>query len=301
MQQNWYFILNPTSGGGQAFTVWAKISEAMEAKGLTYEVGFTERPLHAEQLVKEALSQGFRKIAAVGGDGTIHEVINGIMKQRLVPVGELEFGAIPIGTGNDWIKTHKIPKNYHKNIEILQKGRLFAHDIAKITWANGRTEYANNVIGLAYDAFVAEKTLGKNKPGALSKIYYLLLVLKWLWKYSGTRMKIEAAEHSFEGEVFCVNVGICIFNGGGMQTVPFSVADDGLLDVTIIENQSKARILWEIPKLFLGNIHKANKTHCFKTQRIRLNGISTIEADGEMLGEIPVEIEVLPRVLRVRV
>lgn len=306
MNVTWFIIVNPLSGGGKAKRDWQQIADLLEVEGVPYKQVFSEFSRHATLLATDAIALGYRKIVAVGGDGTISEVVNGIMRQEIVPSTEIEFAAIPIGTGNDWIKTHKIPKNYAQNVRILKEGKKVQQDIGKITFHNSTEDirYFNNVVGLAYDAFVVDETLNVDKSGFLGQLIYLSWILKGLWKYPSTELKIESADFSYSGKVFCLNLGICRFSGGGMQTVPRALFDDGLMDITVIEHMPKLRVIWEIRRLYLGSIYSAKPVKFGRTNKVTISGIngftSSIEADGEALGEVPVTVEIVEKALCVR-
>ena len=100
----WFIIVNPAAGGGAAKRLWLRIERDLQAQGFSYSVRFTERKMHAVELVEEAVARGYRKFLAVGGDGTVHEVANGILSQEFVPSREIGLALLPVGTGNDWAK-----------------------------------------------------------------------------------------------------------------------------------------------------------------------------------------------------
>lgn len=307
MQHTWLIIVNPKSAGGKSKQDWPKIVALLEKSAISYQVIFTEYPRHATVLAQEGIENGYRKLVAVGGDGTISEVINGIMRQEFVPSVEVEFAAIPIGTGNDWVKTHKIPKDYAKNVLVLKEGKNIWQDIGKLTFHThaGDVRYFNNVVGLAFDGFVADLTIGMNKSGFLGQFAYLGMIIKSLWKYKSTTLRIESEEFSYTGKVFCLNIGICSYSAGGMQTVPKAIFDDGLFDITVIEEMPRLRILWELRRLYLASIYGAKKVKFARTKKLSIYGVgnenSSIEADGEPLGEVPVTIEIIDKALKVRV
>lgn len=307
MHNSWYMIINPTSAGGKAKTEWANIQAIMQQENLPFEAAFSLYPFHAIELAKQAIEAGYRKILAVGGDGTINEVINGIFSQKIVPPAEIEFSVVPLGTGSDWIKMYKIPRNYKKAIPQLARGISKKQDIGLVSYQSEKGKeirYFANVAGMAFDASAVVKSLRVNKAGFMGQIYYLALILGLIPSYKSSKMIIQGDNFRYEGDVFCLNIGICKYSGGGMQTVPNAIADDGLFEITIIEKMPKLRIFWELRRLYLGTIHLVKdvvKVYQTTTLHVETQGFDLVETDGELLGKCPVTFSVLPQALTIRI
>jgi YegS/Rv2252/BmrU family lipid kinase len=302
----WYIVINPRSAGGKATAEWEKIGQLLQENKIDYTHIFTEYPQQATELVKNAIEKGFRKIVAIGGDGTLNEVMNGIFVQKVVASTEIEFAVIPVGTGSDWIRTHKIPKRYNDSVALLKNGTNIFQDVGIVKyWENGKEKmrYFMNVAGFAYDAFVGEKTYHVSKAGLGGTFYYLYLTIKCLGEYESANMTIEGEGFKFEGRVFLANAGICRYSGGGMQLVPLSIPDDGLFDITIIEHLSPMQILWHIPKVYIGKTYGIKKSHHYRTSWLKVSAKNEckIEVEGEVLGQVPVELSILHKALKLRV
>ncbi|MEM7370427.1 MAG: diacylglycerol kinase family protein [Bacteroidota bacterium] len=300
----WFLIANPKAGGGKAQKDWNKIQRTLDTVGLGYDCVWTERPFHAIDLVRSALEKGYRKFAALGGDGTVNEVINGIFSQQLVPSRELLFGVLPIGTGNDWARTYRIPKAYAKSIPLLKKAKSRVQDIGKVTYNRdgvSHTRFFNNVLGLCFDAFVADQTKDQSKSGLKGQLFYLLGVLKCLGKYSCPTLHVQGEGIDFHGPAILANVGLCRFSGGGMQLVPQAIPGDGLFDITIVEALTPAQVYRRLPLLYNGKLYKDSHVHHFRSSWVTVSATpdSLLEVDGENLGEIPASIDLLPAALNV--
>ena len=115
----WFAIVNPVAGSGKGLSDWPLISKLLRDHHIVPEYAFTERKYHAIELAVEAINNGFRKIMVVGGDGTIHEVVNGLFIQKAVPTTEVLVGVIAVGTGNDWIRMFGIPRKYSEAIRAI--------------------------------------------------------------------------------------------------------------------------------------------------------------------------------------
>jgi len=111
-QYSWWIILNPQAGNGRAAQSREAIEELLIKQGFTYYLVETTHKKQAYDLVKIGVEKGYRHIMAIGGDGTNNEVVNGILRQNLIPATQLSYTILPLGTGNDWIKQHKIPANW---------------------------------------------------------------------------------------------------------------------------------------------------------------------------------------------
>ncbi|MEM7103064.1 MAG: diacylglycerol kinase family protein [Bacteroidota bacterium] len=304
-QENWFVIVNPTAGSNRAGKRWNAISAQLDAKSIKHDFAYTKRRRHASVLARDAIRKGYRKIIAVGGDGTNNEVMNGILFQKVVPSHEVTFAVIPQGTGNDWIRTHKIPRNANKAIEIIAEGRSTLQDIGLVTYDRNGSQgrrYFMNVAGMAYDAFVTRVSNVKRNYVS-NKIFYLFLVLKCLWEY-----KLVPARLLFDGqevidEFYIITVGICIYNGGGMQFVPHAIPDDGLFALTYAGKLSKFEVIKNTPRFYDGSLakHPRISTHQAKSIKVETSGDTPtlLEVDGEYLGVTPVEYTMLEKALRV--
>ena len=167
--KTWMIIINPSAGGGRTALLWPRISNFFIKAGLQFECVFTTHKFHAVSLTVEAIHDGARNITVIGGDGTIHEVMNGIFFQKDVPTREITLGLIPIGTGNDLIHTYDIPADYMEAAKTLLKGRSVITDVGKVTFQDygvERTRFFANVAGFGLDAAVIrhyERSIEENR------------------------------------------------------------------------------------------------------------------------------------------
>jgi len=158
---SWIVIVNPKAGSGRGLKDWPIISNQMYNSNLKFTCLFTEHKYHAIELTVKAINDGFRNIVAIGGDGTIHEVVNGIFIQKAVPTTEICLAVIPAGTGNDWIRMFGISKTYSEAVQSLVEKRTVLQDVGKVSYYETsvqHTRYMANVAGLGYDAVVIWNT-----------------------------------------------------------------------------------------------------------------------------------------------
>lgn len=309
MKNKWYIILNPKSGSGRSMKKWAAIKAYLELKKILYEVVFTEYKTHAIELTKQAIvEKGYRHFVAIGGDGTANEVMNGIAQQSKVPTKDITFAMIPVGTGNDWVRTHKIPTDYKKAIDLLIQGRTDYHDIGWVSYQgkDGKQEmrYFTNVAGTGYDAFVTKKS--NEQPNFTSnKLFYLYLIFSCLNQYKAIPCRVILDNQEvIEDDIYVVTIGVCIYNAGGARFVPHAIYNDGLLAVTIVRAISPLNVIRSTPKFYDGKIGEHPLAKQFQVKSLRIEPINPqnnigVETDGEYLGLAPMEFGIYEKAVKV--
>jgi len=300
----WLTIVNPNAGKGKGSRDWKRISELLRKAGINYEVRFTEAKEHAIQITKDAIGDGFRKIVTIGGDGTLHEVVNGILASAQVSSQDISIGLVPVGTGNDWGKMFGIPLNYEKAISILREGRQMPHDIGRVSFFDGKTErsrYFINIAGLGFESVVVRRTNAQKDLGRGGKLIYFYNLLISLLSYRNTPAEITVDGKRKTASVFSVNVGNGRYCGGGMRQTPDAVPDDGLLDVTVINGIGKLEIIRNLSILYNGRILDHPKIDGYKCKNLKVTSdqILWVEADGESLGHTPAEFSIIPAAVNI--
>jgi diacylglycerol kinase (ATP) len=298
----WLLILNPTSGGGATLRKQGELEVFLQKNAIPYTLRLTQHAQHATELVRNAIErEGFRQIAAVGGDGTLNEVVNGAMQQTAVPTTDLLLAAIPLGTGNDWIRTHGIPSDWQKAALLLKTPKTKPHDVGLVHF-EGKKSYFINIAGMAYDAFVVRYMTEKSRAAWLPRtIQYFYLIVRCLFAYVPQRVKVTLDDGTtIDEDIYTVHVGICRYSGGGCTMTPHALHDDGLFAVTVIRKVSVWNALLSTPMFYNGKIgqHKQATTHSAKTVTI---SPTLVELDGELCAptEISTRFEVLPLSLNV--
>lgn len=298
---NWYIIINPAASGGRAAKLWPSIERDLLAADISFTTAFTSYSREATSLAKTAIAKGYRHLMAVGGDGTNNEVINGILQQNTVPSSAVVYCLLPVGTGNDWIKTHGIPRARKAWLEMFLAGHESQQDIGWVEYQQGedvQRHYFANVAGLAYDAFVVHYVEAM-KTVLANKLIYLWVVLRCLWKYKLRKAILVYKNHSVEDYFYTINIGVCRFSGGGMQFVPHADPRDGLLALTYAGKLQKWQVIWNTYRFYNGSIgsHPLVHTDQVKTLTIESKG-TLLEVDGEFLGETPAQFGIAEQALR---
>ena len=304
--KNWFIIVNPAAGNGAVLRLWTNLKIHFETQLPLCEIVHTEYAGHAIQLVSDAIIKGCRHFIAVGGDGTNHEVANGILQQKIVTSSSITYALFPLGTGNDWARHHKIPTHVKTWLNMLIAGRTHTQDVGLLKYQGENKQesrYFVNVAGLAYDAFVVQY-IEANKKKVRNQFFYLLMIMRCLFKYSLQKAHISFNQQIEKGHFYTINIGICKYSGGGMSLVPHAISDDGFLALTLAGKISKLSILLNTWRFYNESIHQHSKITAFQTQSIQIrsdeNGSPVLlEADGEFLGETPVDISVIENGLKV--
>lgn len=305
--QDWLIIYNPVSGGGKAKKDKARILKILEDYHIRYQIAVTEEVGHAEKLTRTAIENGQLKIMGIGGDGTVNEIINGIFGQDKVKSTDVAFSFIPVGTGNDWIRTIGIPADYAGAAKTIKTGNYFYQDVGVVTYYDDgvqKKRYFVNIAGMGYDAVVASAANRKRKGGRkMGKSTYLIQLFKCLMGYKMTKVtvSIDGGKETITDSMFSLNVGICKYNGNGMMQVPHAIPDDGIMDLTLFHKVTKMQVMQNTKNLYDGSFVSKDfvSTHS-ASQSIRIDSEPPVllETDGESMGYSPFEFTLIHRGLK---
>lgn len=281
------------------------ISKLLRDNNIHHEAVFTEHKHHATALTVQAIDSGYRNIIVVGGDGTLHEVVNGLFIQQRVDPSEVTIAVISAGTGNDWIRMFGIPTRYSEAIRAIKEGHTFLQDVAEVDYEESKysqTRHMANVAGLGFDAAVIKRTLASNAKDKFGKGGYLWCLVRAFFSHKATGAKIWIDDRLvFNDLLFSIAIGVGKFNGGGIQQLPSAVADDGLLDVTIIRPVHWWHVVFRLRRLFNGTIYSIGHVTHAQGKKIRIESSpeTPLEVDGELYGHTPVELRVKHRKVKV--
>lgn len=302
IQSTWRVIVSSRSGGGKARSDWPEIAKLLNSKGISYSEQITDHAYHAIELAREAVLTGYRKLLVIGGDGAVHEVLNGLYSQSEVSPAEVTIALIPVGSGNDWSRLHQIPHDYAKAVDLVAEAasHVRAQDVARVhTRMDGKPycRYMMNIGGLGFDSEVCHRFDLAKERGHASDKQYLKSLLSGFISYKPLRFRVAVdGEEFYRGTAFSVALGIGKYCGGGMMQTPDAVPDDGLVDVTVVGKLSKWKFLSKVPSLFKGNIFKHKEVMHTRGRQVEISAApySYMEVDGEPVGITPVRIEVIP-------
>jgi diacylglycerol kinase (ATP) len=289
-------IVNPWAGRGAAGQLWPEIQAILSNLGIQFEATLTTQPSEALEIARRASLDGYKIIVAVGGDGTVNEVVNGLMHAA----GEGQagtLGVIPLGSGNDFIKALAIPAGLDAACRRLIEGRSRLIDVGRVN-----NHYFVNGVGLGLDAKVAIESLRINRLAGMP-LYVVALFRTLLFSYSTPRATIR-----FDGQIINQTITLCwIGNGrcsaGGFWLSPDAQPDDGLLDVVIGRGLNRLEILRLIPEVMRGTHVDKEPVTMVRTRRliVELDEPLPVHAEGEIIYPAAqyLEFEIIPNKLRV--
>lgn len=299
MSTKWFIVINPTSGNGASKKKWPAIYTELIHQNFEFEFAFTEYEKHSIILIQNALNKGFTKIICVGGDGTIHNVVNAVLSLNPKNLQQIKIGIIPIGTGNDWVKTYHISKDYKEAIKIIKAEKTIVQDIGKLQIkGSGKEIYFNNLAGIGFDGYVVNKV---HKYKNLGFLAYFTGAIVSLTSYKRSNLKIVFNKTTLQGKTLMLLIGIGTYSGGGMRLTQNPNAIDGLFDITYVNKITLFTILSNIRGLFNGNITKLKFVQNYKTSNLKVIVLDTqetyIQADGEIIGSGNFNVSILPKAI----
>jgi diacylglycerol kinase (ATP) len=296
------FLVNPASGNGVTGRRWPELARRAAALGLGGETLLSERSGHLTELAEDAARSGASLVVAVGGDGTLNEVVNGLMRADRKP----ELAIIPLGTGMDFVRTYRIPTRFEDAVRTALTGGTRQIDVGRVsyrTWSGEAAErYVANVGSVGMSAAVAQRANGMSKAlGGRTTFFYALVRVFLAWRNTLVHVDLDGEERS--GRMHDVVVANGRYHGGAMMLAPEARPDDGLFDVLLIGDVNKLDFVTTAPKLYRGTHLSHPKVDLVRARTVTVDAPERlpIELDGEQVGTTPVRFEVVPSALTVRV
>lgn len=298
-------IVNPTAGGHSIYREWQWLSQRLVDKGLLSDYVYTEGVGHAIELAREAANTGYNYVIAVGGDGTINEVVNGILNSA--GSRNTVFGIISAGTTCSFARSVGIPLDIINSCDLLTSQTRLLIDVGIVEYqSEGQhlQRFFVNEADVGFGATVVEAS--KHMPNYLGrKINYLPHIVGGvgsLFSYKNKRIAL-CVEDETEDNCVCAMVVIAngTYFGGGMCLAPDAKPNDGLLDMVIFGDMGKSEMMKIWPMTYNGRHINHDKVRLRKLKKVVINCAEKIlvEADGELLGEGPVSFSILPSALSI--
>ena len=308
----WFAVINVFAASKTASDSWKKAEKRLRLKGIEFHGNRTGRSGNAMEITFDACMAGYRRFIAVGGDGTVHDVLNGIASyldwakrnSSQLKFSDFTMSVIPLGSGNDWIKSTGVPKNIKKAVDLLENPNIAPQDVVRVSILDDQdnalsVSYMVNVGGIGIDARVCERVNAQKSAGKRGKILYVTSLLKAIKERKPMLSRVVCDGRTvFDGAYLSMAFGVGKYSGGGMRQTPEAVLGDGLLDMTIIPDLSICRIAREVPRLFTGTFLKVPELVCSKSRSISVypydkSCSAPAEVDGEVIGTVPVRFDVL--------
>ncbi len=296
------FLVNPASANGSTGRRWPELARQASAAGLEGDTLFSERPGHLAELAREAALDGAELIVVVGGDGSVHEVANGLLGLGRQP----EVAIVPRGTGWDFSRTFGIPRKIDEAVQVALGGDVRTIDLGRASYrawdGSDATAVFANVASAGMSGAIAKRANESTKAlgGKASYLWAIFAVFSG-WQASEIEVTVDGERRS--GLMFDVVVANGRFFGGGLEICPDAAPDDALLDVLTIGDVTKRDLVLTVPKMYRGTHLPHPKAELLRGSRVTVTSGTQlpIELDGEQPGTTPVTFEVVPRAFRLRV
>jgi YegS/Rv2252/BmrU family lipid kinase len=299
-------IVNPKSGRGISKQKWASLAATIGENFGPFQCRFTEQGGDASRIAYEEASAGRKLIIAMGGDGTISEVANGILRSEK----EAELGILPAGTGSDFRKTLKIPSTLRDAARMLKRAASKTMDAGKLQYCNlqgAREErFFINTASFGMSGNVATRANQSSKILG-GGITYAAATLRSLANLTHPEVRLQVdGRQPYRLKVLTVCVANGPSFGGGMRIAPDAKLNDGYFDVTIIGDLKTSEILLNSYRLYSGALKGINKVALMRAQKLTAEPIQErssilLEVDGETPGRLPATFEILPGALQIRI
>lgn len=297
-----FVIVNPVAAAGAARRRWSTLARALERVLPGFEAVFTEGPGHAVELARRAQSAGHELVVAVGGDGTLGEAASGLLEDGRVSPARCALGLVPVGTGCDFARTLGLRSS---DQAVLRLGRGVARRVdagrARLQGRDGRALERVFVNAAAFGCGGAvSEALGRHAKMLGGRLGFSLVTARALLRHRDQRVRLGLDGGPAE-ELSVTNVAVCNgrFFGGGMQVAPGADPADGTLDLTLWQGFGLRDFVLQRRRVYDGTHVHLPGTRTGRVLRLRAESDErvAVDLDGEALGQLPLEIEVLPAAL----
>lgn len=285
------FIINPAAGKGRALKFIPEIEELFKDSGDEYIIKITERPRHAIEIVRSYTEQDQYRVYAIGGDGTLNEVLNGMAGTTSI------LGVIPGGSGNDFIRSIGTKGGKEDILRRTVYGKTQEIDLARVM-----NRYFINIASAGIDAEIGyNAAIFKKIPFLPGHLSYLLSIFITVFRYKSKKMRIIMDDREINTETLLIAAGNGRFYGGGMMITPGAELSDGQFDICHVTKMSKAKILLLFPRVIKGkheNIKEVSFNRCNKLS-IYMEEDTVLNIDGELTKVKKAEFEIIPKGIKV--
>lgn len=243
-------LINPHAAGGAAVTAWQGIEADFTERFGKPRVVITRNAAEISRHIQDAAQQGIARVISVGGDGTNHSVINSIVQHnRLYPDNPLVYGSLPAGTGQDWARGLGMPLNPRQALDWLAQAQPRPIDVGHVQYDDKQRYFLNiSSAGISHDVVQRVESMNKRRPWT-----FLLATIRAILEYQPEQVRIELdGTVWYEGKVYLVAVANGRYFGAGIKIAPEAVIDDGWLDVIVVKDVSRLRLLMALQTAYQG-------------------------------------------------
>jgi diacylglycerol kinase (ATP) len=292
-------IVNPVAGRGRGAVVGVRLADVLAGRDAP-EMRWTDGPGHAEELARAAARDGRQRVIAVGGDGTLQEVVNGMLSAGNAGGGPI-LGILPTGRGNDLARSLGLPRSQAHAWRLASTAAPEPVDVLRATASDGVARWFVSAGGAGFDAQVARAMAGRT-GWAGGQLGYLATTLRELRRFDnrGVRITIDGTPTISRRALF-VAIANGEYYGGGMRIAPGAVVGDGEMDVCIVGDISRLEVIRWLPRLYRGTHVAHPKVELLRGRTLRLEADepTCVHLDGEPFRDLPLTITVEAAALRV--
>jgi len=302
-----FLVVNPQSANGQTGKRWAELSAKISKELGDFGFAFTERAMHAAELSRRAVHDGFECIVAVGGDGTVNEVVNGLFEGGKAINPNVALGLIPRGTGGDFRKTFGWELDLPSALRRLRTDQTRPFDVGRVELVDGEgkpaVRYFANVCSFGVSGLV-DKKVNENSKALGGKLSFMLGSLKALVGYEDRKVRFRLDDGpEQEQPITCLSVANGRYFGGGMMVAPTADTSDGVFEVTVWSGYGLKDFVFKQGSIYSGKHVKWPGTTCLRCKKLVATSAeeTLIDCDGEQPGKLPCTKEILPGAIRLKV
>ncbi|KLV05192.1 hypothetical protein ABT56_12475 [Photobacterium aquae] len=301
----WCFIINPHAGGGRAARQWPDLYQRLKSHSVTFEHAITTSSSQARALACSRANAGIRNFIAVGGDGTVNDILQGVFQSKL-PLNNVTLSVVPWGTGNDWARFHHIPHSPNKWLSFFLNASQAPHDVGIAQYGKAYASHHAflNIAGTGLDSHIIQQM---GAAGGKSLRYYLTL-FKSLYRYTANTMTLTlapltggdghaASKITKRHKALITMVCIGQYGGSGMRFAPMANSHDGLLDVLSITDIPFWHRIISTPYLLNGKINQHPAAFYQQTPSVAVSDSTNeyFQCDGEIIDKLPVRFCIHPQ------
>ena len=284
-----FYVVNPVAGKGKSLRIWREVEARLRHRREPVEFRITPEPNTVAGIAEQAVRQGYDTIVAVGGDGTIREAAG------VLAGSGCRLGIIPSGTGNDFARTLGLPHDLDALLDVVSTGNVMAADLGRIDGA-----YFVNIAGIGVDTEIVE-AVNRSRVIVNGTVTYLLTAIRTVLGYDAPMMTVRVGGQEIRGRVLVLAIANGEYYGGGIRMVPGARLQDGLFHVLVASDVGRWEALRLLPLTYSGRhvTHKKCSIYTGSEVTVESDRPLAVQADGSVVGRVPVTFRVAPRALNV--
>lgn len=306
MNNKWFAIVNPYSGNGKTQKNWPVILKTLKKNNIDIEYSFTSGQGKGIDITRQVLDSGYKKFIAVGGDGTINEVLNGLMFEGEEKLKGIELAILDNGTGSDFVRTINQKTGVNEFIKILQGNKSIMVDVGRVDFESfdgtKKRRYFLNAANIGIGAEAVNR-VNQGSKALGSKVTYYAGTVRTFLKYENINLTCRINQEEIKGPICGIVVCNGRYIGGGMQIAPQAQIDDGYFDVIVLQDISKIKFLTLLPLIYSGKHTLIENISMYRCKSFSLSSEDylLLETDGEIPGISPSTFEIIPECLNLRI